>query len=134
MYFQNTDFIFYDPNPFCTYIRKQHICLKIRAKRVGTITNKMCIFTIRETYFFIKHMPKMSCTQIKAFLCFELKGGGLRSQNCFYLGTLTFFSYAFAVAVRNSFWKCTKEILHQKGFQDYRGWLKYLNQIKGIII
>ena len=78
MYFQNTDFIFYDPNPFCAHFRRLHISLKIRVKRVESIKNKMCIFTIRETFVFSSICQKYQGTQIKAFLCFELKGGWKR--------------------------------------------------------
>jgi hypothetical protein len=47
----------------------------------------------------IKHMPKMSGYPNKSVFMLQIKGGmknrgGLRSQNCFYLGTLTFFANA----------------------------------------
>ena len=52
-----------------------HISLKICAKRVGVIKNKMCVFTIQETFVVLSICQKCQGTQIKAFLCFILKGG-----------------------------------------------------------
>ena len=82
MYFQNTDFIFHDPNPLSAYFRRLHISLKIRAKRVKAIRNKKCVFTIRETFVLSSLCKKCQHTQIKAFLCFELKGGSKREGDC----------------------------------------------------
>ena len=46
--------------------------------------NIKCIF---------KHMPKMSGYPNKSVFMLQIKGG-MKKQNCFYLGTLTFFAYA----------------------------------------
>ena len=51
---------------------------------------------------FIKHMPKMSGYPNKSVFMLQIKkgmkkGGGLRSQNCFFLGTLTFLAYSCLV-------------------------------------
>ena len=37
-------------------------------------TNKMCVFTIQETFVLSSICQKCQGTQIKAFLCFKLKG------------------------------------------------------------
>ena len=42
----------------------------------------MCVFTIRETIVFSSICQKCQGTQIKAFLCFELKGGWKREGDC----------------------------------------------------
>ena len=55
---------------------------KIRAKRVRVIKDKMCIFIIRETFVLSNICLKCQHTQIKAFLCFELKGGWKREGDC----------------------------------------------------
>ena len=47
---------------------------KIRAKRVRVIKDKICIFIIRETFVLSSICLKCQHTQIKAFLCFVLKG------------------------------------------------------------
>ena len=45
-------------------------------KRVGVIKDKMCILTKQETFVLSSICLKCQHTQIKAFLCFELKGDG----------------------------------------------------------
>ena len=42
----------------------------------------MCIFTIQETFVLSSICQKYQGTQIKAFLCFELKGGWKREGDC----------------------------------------------------
>ena len=66
-------------------------------KGYGVIKYKMCAFYHTRNFSFIKHMPKMSGYPNKSVFMLRIKGGmkkggGLRSQNCFYLGTLTFFA------------------------------------------
>ena len=63
LYFQNTDFIFHDPNPFSTYYRRLHISLKIRAKREKTKKYQMCISTLRETFVLSSICRKCQDTQ-----------------------------------------------------------------------
>ena len=42
----------------------------------------MCIFKIRETFFSQAYAKNVRVFQIKAFLCFELKGGWKREGDC----------------------------------------------------
>ena len=81
MHFPNTDFIFYNPNPFSAYFRRLRISLKIRAKRERTIKNKMCVFNLKETFVLSSICQKCQDTKIKAFLCFELEGGWKREED-----------------------------------------------------
>ena len=44
--------------------------------------HKMCVFTIRETFVSSSICQKCQGTQIKSFLCFQLKGGWKREGGC----------------------------------------------------
>ena len=69
-----THILFLWPHPFCTYFERYMLSTKIRAKRVGVIKDKICILKIQDTFVLSRICKKSQGTQIKVFLCFELKG------------------------------------------------------------
>ena len=98
MYFQNTDFIFYDPNPFSAYFSRLHISLKIWAKRVGTIKNKMCVFSIQETFVLSSICQKCQGTRIK--------GGWKREGDCDHKTALIWVPWHFLHMLDNTKVSC----------------------------
>ena len=131
MYFQNTDIIFYDPNPFCAYFRRKHISLKIRAKRVGTIIDKMCILIIRETFVLSNICLKCQHTQIKAFLCFELKGGWKREGDCDHKTAFIWVSWHFWYMLDKTKVSCLVKI-HILSFMTFPLFARFLRDTLSI--
>ena len=66
-------FYFYDPYPFCAYFGRYMLSPGLRAKRVGVIKDEICILKIQYTLLLSRIYKKCQYTQLKTFLCFELK-------------------------------------------------------------